>query len=148
MYLNSEVCQWRANVDIAAALATAIAASTVQTRSTSIATTKSTASGVAAQATAIAASTPPTRYIGTARARTSASGAALRRTALAAYIRPRIDTRNSVGFVGTCRNQRMRYSARGASSSWRADFIFLTNPSEDSRRKEFSKIDRKSFFLR
>ena len=87
LFAAKEVCQWQANVGIAAARATAIAAYTVQIRSTSIAATRSTASGAVAQATAIAAYTRPTRYTATAPVRTSAFGAARRLTAPAASIR-------------------------------------------------------------
>ena len=79
--------KWQANAGIAAARATVVAASTVPTRSTSIATTKSTASGVVAQATGAVAYMLRTRCTGTVPAGTSASGAARRRMALAAYIR-------------------------------------------------------------
>ena len=101
--LKRRFVKWRVNVGIAAARATAIAASTVRTRSTSIATTKCTASGAAAQATAIAAYTRPTRYTGTVPARTSASGAALRRMAPAASICRRTATRSNA--IWLCRGE-------------------------------------------
>ena len=88
------ILEWQANAGIAAVQATGIAASTVRTRSTSIATTKSTASGAAARVTGAAAYTHPTRYTGTAPAQTSASGAARRRMAQAAFIRRRAATRS------------------------------------------------------
>ena len=103
LFAAKEVCQWQANVGIAAARAMATAASTVRTRSTSIATTKSTASGAVAQVTAIAAYTRPTRYTATAPARTSASGAARRRTAPVASIRRRTATRSNV--IRLCRGE-------------------------------------------
>ena len=76
-----------------------IAAFTARTRSTSIATTKSTASGAAAQATGTVAYTPPTRYIGMAPAGTSASGVARRRMVPAAYIRRLVATRSREPFI-------------------------------------------------
>ena len=74
-----------------------VAASTVQTRYTNIATTKSIASGAEAPVMGAVASTPPTRHIGTARAGTSASGAARLRMAQVAYIHRRIATKSSLG---------------------------------------------------
>ena len=86
--------KWQANVDIAAVRAMVVAAFTARTRPTSIATTRSTASGAAAQATGAAAYMLRTRYIGTAPEGTSASGAARRQMAPAASIRRRVATRS------------------------------------------------------
>ena len=93
-FVAKEVCQWQVNVGIAVVRAMAIAVSTVRTRFTNTATTRSTASGAAAQAMGAVAYTPLTRYTGTAQARTSASGAARRQTAQAASIRRLTATRS------------------------------------------------------